>query len=408
MATGVDGSCTTAAGGSGDIRLSRRVVELGVERAFEVLAAARRLEASGRKIIHLEAGEPDFPTPPHIVEAGIRALRDGFTHYSQSSGIQPLRTAIAEHMRERGVVAEPDNVVVVPGSKLAVYHVLTAILEEGDEVLLPDPAYPAYAAVTTFVGGKAVPYIVDPDTGIDVEEIAGRITPRTRVLVINSPHNPTGHALDRTALERLAELAEQHDLIVMSDEIYRQLSFDGPAPISIGSLPGMAGRTVIVDGFSKAYAMTGWRLGFGVMPVWLAEAVGKLVNNSVACTAPFVQMAGIAALQGPQDCVVAMRDEFRARRDLIVQRLNAIAGVVCATPGGAFYAFPDIRAALARRAGASAEGVADTLLYNHGVGCLAGTAFGEAGQGFLRFSYVRSRADLSAAMDQVQAALVAL
>jgi aspartate aminotransferase len=303
-------------------------------------------------------------------------------------------------------VAEPDNVVVVPGSKLALFHALTALLEEGDEALIPDPGYPAYAAVTTFAGARAVPYIVDPDTGVDVEQIASRISARTRVLVINSPHNPTGHALDAPALERLAELAERHDLIVLSDEIYRQLSFNGPPPMSIASLPGMADRTIIVDGFSKAYAMTGWRLGYGVMPVPLAEAVGKLVNNSVACTAPFVQMAGIAALEGPQDAVYVMRDEFRARRDLMVSRLNAIAGVHCATPGGAFYVLPDIRAALKHNA--TAESVADSLLYDHGVGCLAGTAFGEAGHGFLRFSYVRSRADLSTAMDRVEAAIVAL
>ena len=407
MATGVE-DCTMAAGGSGEVRLSRRVVELGVERAFEVLAAARRLEATGRKIIHLEAGEPDFPTPPHIVEAGMRALRDGHTTYTQSSGIQPLRVAIAESMRDRGVVAEPDTVVVVPGSKLALFHVLTALLEEGDEVLLPDPAYPAYAAVTTFAGGRVVPYIVDPDTGVDVDAIASRITPKTRVLVINSPHNPTGHALDLAALTRLAELAERHDLIVLADEIYRQLTFDGPPPVSIASLPGMAARTVIVDGFSKAYAMTGWRLGYGVMPVWLAEAVGKLVNNSVACTAPFVQIAGIAALQGPQDAVYAMRDEFKARRDLIVARLNAISGVHCATPGGAFYVLPDIRAALGRNTRRSAESVADSLLYDHGVGCLAGSAFGHAGHGFLRFSYVRSRSDLSTAMDRMETVIMAL
>jgi aspartate/methionine/tyrosine aminotransferase len=407
MATGVD-DCTMAAGGSREERLSRRVVELGVEGAFEVLAAARRLEATGRKIIHLEAGEPDFPTPPHIVEAGIRALRDGLTTYTQSSGIQPLRVAIAESMLERGVVADPSNVVVVPGSKLALFHVLTALLEEGDEVLLPDPAYPAYAAVTTFAGGRAVPYIVDPDTGVDIDAIASRIGPRTRVLVINSPHNPTGHALDEPALERLAELAERHDLMVLSDEIYRQLTFDGAPPVSIASLPGMAARTVIVDGFSKAYAMTGWRLGYGVMPVWLADAVGKLVNNSVACTAPFVQVAGIAALQGPQDAVYAMRDEFKARRDLIVARLNDIPGVHCATPGGAFYVFPDIRQALKGSRTATAERVADALLYDHGVGCLPGTAFGHAGHGYLRFSYVRSRADLSTAMDRVQSTIMAL
>ncbi|HWZ57519.1 MAG TPA: pyridoxal phosphate-dependent aminotransferase [Gemmatimonadaceae bacterium] len=404
MATGVD-DCTRAAGGSRDARLPRRVVELGVEKAFEVLAAARRLEAAGRTVIHLEAGEPDFPTPPHIVEAGIQALRDGLTTYTQSSGIQPLRVAIAESMLERGVLAQSDNVVVTPGSKLALFHVLTALLEPGDEVLLPDPGYPAYAAVTTFAGGVSVPYIVDPDTGVDVDAIASRIGPRTRILVINSPHNPTGHALDEPALERLAELAERHDLMVLSDEIYRQLSFDGVPPVSIASLPGMAARTVIVDGFSKAYAMTGWRLGYGVMPIWLADAVGKLMNNSAACVAPFVQVAGIAALQGPQDAVHAMRDEFRLRRDLIVARLNTIPGVHCATPGGAFYVFPDMRAALK---GATADGVADALLYERGVGCLAGTAFGDAGHGYLRFSYVRSRADLSTAMDRVEAEIRAL
>jgi aspartate/methionine/tyrosine aminotransferase len=281
------------------------------------------------------------------------------------------------------------------------------LLEEGDEVLLPDPAYPAYAAVTTFAGGRAVPYIVDPETGVDVDEIAGKITPRTRALVINSPHNPTGHALALPALERLAELAERHDLVVLSDEIYRQLSFDGRPPVSIASLPGMASRTVIVDGFSKAYAMTGWRLGYGVMPLDLAHAVGKLVNNSVACTAPFVQMAGIAALTGPQDAVHTMRDEFLARRDFMVARLNAMPGVHCATPGGAFYVFPDVRAALGRGT-VTAEALAESLLYEKGVACLAGTAFGAAGRGFLRFSYVRSRADLSAAMDRVHAAIMAL
>jgi aspartate/methionine/tyrosine aminotransferase len=407
MATGVDDACRTAAGGSGDERLARRVVALGVEGAFEVLAAARRLEATGRTVIHLEAGEPDFPTPPHIVEAGIRALRDGLTTYTQSSGIQPLRAAIADSMRERGVITTSENVVVTPGSKLVLFHALTAILEAEDEVLLPDPAYPAYAAVTTFAGGRAVPYTVDPETGVDLDEIAAKIGLQTRVLVINSPHNPTGHALDLPSLERLAELAVRHDLIVLSDEIYRQLSFDGPPPVSIASLPGMASRTIIVDGFSKAYAMTGWRLGYGVMPLDLANAVGKLVNNSVACTAPFVQMAGIAALTGPQDAVHTMREEFRSRRDLIVARLNAIPGVHCATPGGAFYVLPDVRQAL-DRGDTTAEWLAESLLYGKGVACLPGTAFGNAGRGYLRFSYVRSRADLAAAMDCVHAAIMAL
>jgi aspartate/methionine/tyrosine aminotransferase len=401
MGTALDGCPTTATAGSD--RLARRVVELGLEGAFEVFAAARRLEAAGRHIVHLEAGEPDFPTPPHIVEAGVRALRDGMTHYTTSNGTAELRAAIARSMADRGVLAEPANVIVTPGSKLAVFHVLTALLEAGDEVLLPDPAYPAYAAVTTFVGARAVSYRVDPETGVDVDALAERITPRTRVLVINSPHNPTGHALAPSALARLAELAERHDLIVISDEIYRMLSF-GETPISIASLPGMAERTAIIDGFSKAYAMTGWRLGYGVMPVWLADQVGKLVNNSVACTAPFVQVAGIAAIEGPQDAVAAMRDEFRARRDFIVDAVNAIPGMRCATPGGAFYVFPDVRSVLASR-GSSVDALARDLLETHGVACVAGTAFGEHGRGALRLAYTQSRADLATAMTRVRAAL---
>lgn len=390
---GVDGCTTTAGEGP---RLARRAIEIGVEGAFAVFAEARRLQAEGRDVVHLEVGEPDFPTPPHIVEAGVRALRDGMTTYVQSSGIPELRSAIAESMAERDVSAEPANVVVTPGSKLMVFLALQALVEPGDEVLVPDPAYPAYAAVTGFIGARPVPYRVDPEYGMDVAEVAAKITPRTRVLVINSPHNPTGHALDRGALGQLAELAERHDLTVMSDEIYRHLAFGSEPPVSIAALPGMSARTVIVDGFSKAYCMTGWRLGFGVMPVRLAEHVGKLVNNSAACTAPFVQMAGIAALRGPQDGVRAMCAEFRLRRDLIVGALNAMPGVRCATPGGAFYVFPDIAGT-----GMTGEALAHSLLYDAGVACLPGTAFGTNGDRSLRFSYVRSRGEIERAMKKM-------
>jgi aspartate aminotransferase len=390
---GVDGCTTTAGEGP---RLTRRVIELGVEGAFAVFAEARRLQGEGRDVVHLEVGEPDFPTPAHIVEAGVRALRDGLTTYVQSSGIPELRSAIAASMAERDVTAEPANVVVTPGSKLMVFLALQALVEPGDEVLLPDPAYPAYAAVTGFIGARAVPYLVDAYRGMDVAEVAAKITPRTRVLVINSPHNPTGHALDRAALEQLAALAERHDLTVMSDEIYRHLSFGAAPPVSIASLPGMSARTIIVDGFSKAYAMTGWRLGYGVMPVRLAEMVGKLVNNSAACTAPFVQVAGVAALTGPQDNVRAMCAEFRLRRDLIVSTLNAMPGVKCATPGGAFYVFPDIAGT-----GMRGEALAHSLLYDAGVACLPGTAFGVNGDHSLRFSYVRSRGEIERAMGRM-------
>src|SRR5579862_9056311 len=308
------------------MRVARRAVGLGVEGAFAVYAAARALEAQGRDIIHLEIGEPDFDTPAHIVEAGMRALRDGMTHYTQSSGIPELRDAIATFAAQRGIRSTAENVVVTPGSKQVLFMAMQALIEPGDEVLIPDPAYPGYESSVTIAGGRPVPY-----AATDLESL---VTPRTRAIVINSPSNPTGQIVSRAVLESVADLAMQHDLYVITDEIYHQLSFCGDTPLSIASLPGMNERTIVIDGFSKAYAMTGWRLGYGILPDPVAEAVGKLVNNSNACVAPFVQMAGIAALTGPQDCVRGMRDEFQARRDVIVAGLNAIPGVACPNPNG--------------------------------------------------------------------------
>lgn len=356
------------------MHVAQRVGGLGVEGAFAVYATARALEAQGRDIIHLEIGEPDFETPPHIVEAGVRALRDGMTHYTQSSGVPELRDAIATFATQRGISASAENVVVTPGSKQVLFMTMQALIESGDEVLIPDPAYPGYQSSVTVAGGRAVPYAM--------ADLASLVTPRTRAIVINSPQNPTGEVLPTVTLQAVADLAVEHDLYVITDEIYHQLSFCQDTPLSIASFPGMRERTVVVDGFSKAYAMTGWRLGYGIMPDPVADAVGKLVNNSNACVAPFVQMAGIAALTGPQDCVRSMRDEFRARRDVIVAGLSMLPGVACTSPSGAFYAFPRVEG--------DAQALSERLLHDHGVACLAGTAFGLNGAGHLRFSFVQS------------------
>ena len=371
------------------MHVAQRVVGLGVEGAFAVYATARALEAQGRDVIHLEIGEPDFETPAHIVDAGVRALRDGMTHYTQSSGIPELRDAIATSAGERGIRASAENVIVTPGSKQVLFMTMQALIEPGDEVLIPDPAYPGYESSVTVAGGRAVPYVL--------ADLASLVTPRTRAIVINSPQNPTGEVLSHDALEAVGELAIRHDLFVITDEIYHKLSYCEASPRSIASFPGMRERTVVIDGFSKAYAMTGWRLGYGILPDPVAGAVGKLVNNSNACVAPFVQVAGIAALTGPQDCVRSMRDEFRQRRDIIVAALNAMPGVTCANPSGAFYAFPRVEG--------DAHALSERLLHDHGVACLAGTAFGANGAGHLRFSFVRSADVIREAMRRVAGAL---
>ena len=383
------------------MRLAARMKDLGTETAFEVLAKAKALERQGRSVIHLEIGEPDFDTPAHIVEAAIKALRDGHTHYTPSPGIPELRAAIAEHLTvTRGVPVTPEQVVVTPGAKPIMFYTVLACVDPGDEVLVPDPGFPIYASVVRFVGGVpvSVPLREEHDFRMQVADVARRITPRTRLLIFNSPHNPCGSALAKADIEGLAELALRHDLWVLSDEIYCEMLYEG-THTSILSLPGMAERTVLLDGFSKTYAMTGWRLGYGAMPVALAEHVARLMTNSNSCTAAFTQWAGIAALKGPQEPSRQMIAEFRRRRDFLVPALNAIPGIRCAMPPGAFYVFPNVTGLPI-----SAHEFADLLLQRYGVAVLAGTCFGECGEGFLRLSYANSLENLKQAADLIRAA----
>jgi aspartate aminotransferase len=379
-----------------------RLDRLGTEQAYLVLAAARRLEAGGHDVVHLEIGEPDMPTPPHVVEAGVRALRDGLTRYALAAGVPELRDAIARSLVARGVRAGPENVIVTPGAKPMLFCAALALIEPGDEVLTPDPGFPIYESVARFAGGRPVYYPLDEAQAFapHVDAIAERITPRTRVLILNLPHNPSGGVAGAEDLTRLAELARRHDLWVISDEVYGQIRYDGGRD-SIAALPGMAERTVIVDGFSKGYSMTGWRLGYGVMPASLAEPMTTLVINNVSCTATFVQYAGLAALTGPQEPVTRMVAGLRAKRDLLVRGLNAIDGVRCATPAGAFYCFPDIRDTL-ERTGLSCESFAERLLAEQHVAVLAGTAFGPGGAGHLRLCYATEAAALERALAAIR------
>lgn len=380
------------------MRIASQVRQLGTESAFTVLARAKQLEAAGRDVLHLEIGEPDFPTPPHIVEAAIRALRDGRTRYAPAAGIPSLRDAIADSLRARGLWADRRQVLVTSGSKPMLFYALLAVLEPGDEVLVPDPGFPIYDSVVRFARAQPVPYSVDAagEVAVSPDEIASGVTSRTRVIVLNSPHNPTGAVLGLRTLARIAEIALQHDLIVVSDEIYSHLLFDGRHS-SIASLPGMAARTIVVDGFSKAYAMTGWRLGYGVVPPRLVQGIERLIVNTTSCAPPFVQVAGVAALQGPQDCVREMVQEFRHRRDRFVAGLNEVAGFSCPVPRGAFYAFPRISDLLVQ-GGLTAGAFAETLLDRFGLACLPGTAFGSKGAGHLRFSFANSRTVLEGAL----------
>ena len=375
-----------------------RLDTLGTEQAYVVLAAARRLEAAGHKVVHLEIGEPDMPTPPHVVEAGVRALRDGLTRYALAAGVPELRAAIARSLAARGVRAGPDNVVVTPGAKPMLFCAALALIEPGVDVLTPDPGFPIYESVVRFAGGRPVYYPLDEtrDFAPHVAAIAQRITPRTRVLILNLPHNPTGGVASPRDLEALAELASRHDLWVISDEVYGQIRYDGRRD-SIAALPGMSERTVIVDGFSKGYSMTGWRLGFGVMPASLTGAMTTLLINNVSCTATFVQYAGLAALTGPQEPVARMVAGLKLKRDQLARGLNAIDGVRCATPAGAFYCFPDIGGVL-ERTGLTCESFAERLLAEQHVAVLAGTAFGPEGAGHLRLCYATEPAELERAL----------
>src|SRR3954468_1454874 len=376
-------------------QIASRVGSLGTETALDVLVKARAVEARGRKVIHLEVGEPDFPTPPHIVEAGIRALREGKTRYGAPSGIPALREAICEHLIERGVRAHPDHVLVTPGAKPILFYGFLATLAPGDEVLIPDPGFPIYASMVRFCGATpvSVPPRLDQGRALDLDVLERAISPRTRMIVFNSPSNPTGAVVPEEDLRRLAALAQRHDLWVMADEIYRRISYGAP-PQSIAALPGMAERTVIVDGFSKTYAMTGWRLGWGVFPAALAPHAVRLMINSNTCTAAFVQEAGLAALRGPQDVVDAMVAQFRTRRDAIVARLSRVPGVRCHAPAGAFYAFPDVRGLPL-----AAAALADRLLDEEAVALLDGAGFGAGGAGHLRISFAASLESLETAAD---------
>jgi aspartate aminotransferase len=383
-----------------EIRLAERMGRLGTESAFEVLARAKALEATGRTVIHLEIGEPDFPTAEHVSRAAIEALLSGQTHYVPAPGIPALREAVAAFLERTGRLrgVSPGRVVVTPGAKPIMFFTILALAGAGDEVLYPDPGFPMYESITSFAGATPVPVPLREANGfrIDVDELASLITPRSKLLIINSPHNPCGSALTRADCEAIASLALRHDLIVLSDEVYWALRYGG-SHASVLEFDGMADRTVLLDGWSKTYAMTGWRLGFGVFPAGLVEPITRLAINSVSCTSAFSQFAAIAALEGPQEGVTAMVAEFRRRRDVIVSGLNALPGVSCVSPDGAFYAFPNISGT-----GMRASELADRLLSEAGVAALPGTAFGAWGEGFLRLSYANSVANIQLALDAIK------
>jgi aspartate/methionine/tyrosine aminotransferase len=381
------------------MNLAERMSRIGTETAFEAAARARALEATGRSVIHLEIGEPDFDTPTNIREAAKRALDRGATHYTPTVGIPELRAAIATDATARkGFAVTPGHVVVVPGGKPVMFFAILALINEGDEVIYPDPGFPIYESMANYVGGRAVPCPIRQENGfrLDPDELASLVTPRTKLVILNSPANPTGGVSTRDDLERIACVAVDHDLTVLADEIYGRTLYEGEH-VSIASLPGMVERTIVLDGFSKTYAMTGWRLGYAIVPDALVTPFSRLIVNSVSCTNAATQWAGVEALTGPQDAVDAMVAEFKVRRDLIVDGLNAIPGVTCLRPAGAFYVFPDITAT-----GLTGAELADRLLNEGGVSALAGTAFGRVGLHHLRFSYATSRENIAEAMRRMR------
>lgn len=382
-----------------ELQLAGRMSRLGTETAFEVLNKARALERQGKSIIHLEIGEPDFDTPKNVVEAGVDALRKGWTHYGPSAGLPELRQAIADYVsRTRGVKVTSDEVVVVPGGKPIIFFTILSLIDEGDEVIYPNPGFPIYESMIRYVGGRAVPIQLreDRDFSLDVNELASLISDRTKLIILNSPQNPTGGVLERRDIEQIARVIGDRNIIVMSDEIYSRLLFDGAQHFSIMSLPGMQERTILLDGFSRTYAMTGWRMGYGVMRADLAAHMTRLMTNSNSCTASFTQVAGIEALHGDQSSVDRMRDEFQRRRDVFVAGLNKIKGFSCRMPKGAFYVFPNIT-----QTGWKSRPLADALLDQAGIAALSGTAFGEFGEGYLRFSVANSLEHLQEALHRL-------
>ncbi len=381
------------------MRIASRMDTIGTETAFEAAARARALEATGRSVIHLEIGEPDFDTPANIRAAAKKALDEGFTHYPPYMGLPALREAIAADVAARkGVPAKADHVIVTPGAKPVMYYAMLALVQPGDEVIVPDPGYPIYESMARFAGGTPVPLPIRQENEFraDLDELESLITPRTRMLVVNSPANPTGGLFTREDIERIAELAIRHDMVVLADEIYGRIVYEGEH-VSIASLPGMLERTIILDGFSKTFAMTGWRLGYAVLPEPLIFPFGRLLINSVSGVSTFSQIAAIEALTGPQDEVEAMVEEFRVRRDLVVDGLNAIPGIRCLQPHAAFYVFPDISAT-----GLDGATLAGKLLQEVGVSVLAGTAFGHLGTAHIRISYANSQANITEALARIR------
>jgi aspartate aminotransferase len=379
------------------------MARLGTETAFEVLVRARALEAQGRSIIHLEIGEPDFETPKHVRDAAKRAIDDGWTHYGPTQGYPDFRQVIADYVSTtRGIRVGPEHVCVVPGGKPIIFFPMLALIEQGDEVIYPNPGFPIYESMIRYSGGVPVPIplVMDRGFSFDLDLFRSKLTSKTKMVILNSPQNPTGGVIPREDIAALADMLRDRDLLVLSDEIYSRIHYLDEAPVSIASFPGMLEKTIILDGFSKTYAMTGWRMGYGVMPEWLVEAVNKLMVNSNSCTASFTQRAGIAALTGPQDDVEAMVAEFRRRRNAFCDGLNGLPGFRTACPQGAFYAFPNIEGT-----GVPAKELADALLADAGVACLSGTAFGEYGEGFLRFSYANSLENLMEAVARIGALL---
>ncbi len=377
--------------------LAKRMQNLGTETAFEVLARAKALEAEGRDIVHLEIGEPDFDTPANVIDKAVEALRGGYTHYGPAAGLPEVRKIFAQHIaNDRGIDVCADNVVIVPGGKPIIYFPLMALIDPGDEVIYPNPGFPIYESVIKFLEAKPVPLKLaeEKDFSFDIEDLKSLVSEKTKMLIINSPQNPTGGMLSAADLDAIAELAVKFDFWVLSDEIYSKIIYEGRHD-SISTRPGMLERTIILEGHSKTYAMTGWRLGYGVMPVELAAAVAKLQTNCTSCTASFTQIAGAEALTGPQDEAQAMVAEFKIRRDLLVDGLNAIEGITCKRPRGAFYVFPNISSL-----GLTSKEVELRLLSEFGVAALAGTSFGEYGEGYLRFSYANNQDNIRKALER--------
>ncbi|PYV61602.1 MAG: aspartate aminotransferase [Acidobacteria bacterium] len=382
-----------------ELRLAERMSRLGTETAFEVLNRARALERQGKDIIHLEIGEPDFDTPQNVIEAGVEAMRAGWTHYGPSAGYPELRQAIADEVgRSRGVEVAPEEVVVVPGGKPIIFFSILALIDEGDEVIYPNPGFPIYESMISYVGGRAVPVRLreEKDFTLDADELSHLISDRTKLIILNSPQNPTGGILTKRDIEQIAAAIGDRNIFVLSDEIYSRLIFEGRHH-SIISEPGFKDRTILLDGFSKSYAMTGWRMGYGVMRADLAMQIARLMTNSNSCTASFTQVAGIEALRGDQGSVALMRLEFQRRRDMFVAGLNRIKGFSCRMPKGAFYVFPNVTAT-----GWQSKRLADALLEEAGVACLSGTSFGEFGEGYLRFSVANSMENLQRALDRIE------